>query len=220
MKYRIGYIDEDKKEVTKLRRRLRDLDINVINYKFKKNMTIDELMKQVYDSDIELLMIDYKLKGPLVTFNGEKIEKDLYEKKPQFPYIIFTSYRPDAEHFIEDWKSIYDKEVLSNSSDPADQVHFANILKKSIDQYKNLISKKKERLATLLIKGENEGLNAAEKSTLLNVQEDLQRLNQTTPTEIPAQLHSYDKIEELSTVRKEAEKFLKSLINSGETNES
>lgn len=212
-KYRIGYIDENADEVKMYQRKLRSFDIEVIGYEFKKGMTKEELLAQVYSSDIDLLLIDYKLKGTLVTFNGEEIESDIYEKKPLFPYIIFTSDKEHAENFIEDWKTIFDKEELSDFNKIRNE-RFVKIIEKSIEQYKNHIDKKKNILSELLIKGENEGLDAVEKSFLIEIQRDLQSLDKTNPKEIPEQLVSYDKLEDLSKSRKEAEQFLESLIKS------
>lgn len=212
-KYKIGYIDEDEQEVKMFRRKLRDFDIEVIGYKFSEDMSKEELLKQVYNSDIDLLLIDYKLKGTMVTFNGEEVEREIYDKKPLFPYIIFTSNPGDAENYVEDLKNIYDKEELSEDNKIRNE-HFVKIIEKSIEQYRNHIAKKKNQLSELLSKGEKEGLNAAEKSLLIETQRDLQNLDKTKPKEIPEQLLSYDKLEDLSKTRKEAEQFLESLIKS------
>ena len=70
----------------------RAFEIEIIGYDFHQGMTLDELMSQVYESDIDLLMIDYKLNETnQVTFNGEAVESDFYDKKPLFPHIIFTN---------------------------------------------------------------------------------------------------------------------------------
>jgi hypothetical protein len=219
LKYRIGYIDEDASEVKILQRKLREHDIEVIGYEFTQGMTKEELLKQVYSSDIDLLLIDYKLKGQLVTFNGEEIESDIYEKKPRFPYIIFTSDPSHAEGFIEDWKSIYNKNELF-SHDEAKNEKFIRIIIKSIEQYRNFVHRKKSELSFLLKKGEQEGLEVVEQHTMLSLQRELMSLDTTTAKELPEQLASYQKVESLSKVRKNAEDFLKSLIESDSENES
>ncbi len=60
-KYKIGYIDEDIRQVKKYTRRLKDFGFEIIGYDFHQGMSLEELMSQVYKSDIDLLMIDYKL---------------------------------------------------------------------------------------------------------------------------------------------------------------
>ncbi len=219
VKYRIGYIDEDETEVKTFQRKLRDYDIEVVGYEFTQGMTKEELLTQVYSSNIDLLMIDYKLKGQLVTFNGEEIESEIYENKPLFPYIIFTSDPPHAEDFIEDWKAIYDKQELF-SDDKERNERFIKIIIKSIEQYKSHILKKKNALSNLLEKGEKEGLNASEKDKLLSLQKELLSLDKTIAKEVPEQLASYQKVEDLSKARKDAEKFLKTLTEKKGENES
>lgn len=218
-KYKIGYIDEDASEVKTFQRKLRDSDIEVIGYTFTPGMTKEELLKQVYSSNIDLLMIDYKLKGQLVTFNGEEIESEIYENKPLFPYIIFTSDPTHAEDYVEDWKSIYDKQELF-SEDQERNERFVKVITKSIEQYKNYILKKKNALSDLLEKGEKEGLNASEKDKLLSLQKELLNLDKTIAKEVPEQLASYRKVDDLSKARREAEEFLKSLMEKKNQNES
>ena len=53
-KYKIGYIDEDIKQVKKYQRRFKNYGLEVIGYDFQKGMTLDELMHQVYESEIDL----------------------------------------------------------------------------------------------------------------------------------------------------------------------
>lgn len=87
--YKIGYIDEDINQVKLYRRKLRDFGFEVIGYDFSKGMSLKELMEQVYSSDIDLLMIDFRLKeGNIVAFNGDEVEREIYEKKP----LSLTSY--------------------------------------------------------------------------------------------------------------------------------
>ena len=115
-KYKIGYIDEDIRQVKKYTRRLKDFGFEVIGYDFHQGMSLEELMSQVYESDIDLLMIDYKLnEGNIVAFNGDAVESDFYDKRPLFPHIIFTNKVEQAEPFVEDWKIIFDNniEILS-----------------------------------------------------------------------------------------------------------
>ncbi|TSJ38967.1 hypothetical protein [Fluviicola chungangensis] len=213
--YTIGYVDENEAQVQLFQRRLKPYGLNVIGYKIPRGTEFDNLMNQIYESEIDLLMIDYKLsdKG-IVTFNGDKIESEFYEKKPLFPHIIFTSRVPDAEDFVEDWKIIFDKDDVTRDNDSLQR--FVTTLKKSIEQYKSHIQKKKDTIKTLLEKGEREGLTSIEKDLLLKNQRDLQGLDRTKNNELPEQLISLDQLENISKVRREAEEFLKSLISKNE----
>lgn len=215
-KYKIGYIDEDVKQVRKYQRRFRDFDIEIIGYEFNKGMSLEELMSQVYKSEIDLLMIDYKLRETnFVAFNGEAVESDFYEKRPLFPYIIFTNKVDQAEPFVEDWSKIYDKEEIFNDEGEGGKEsvqRFITTLIKKIEQYRNHIEKKKNAISELLLKGKNEGLNSAEEDRLITLQRELKDLDKTKIKEVPEKLISYENLEELSKTRKEAEAFLQSLI--------
>ncbi len=211
-KYTIGYIDEDPNEVNTYARRLRPLGFNVIGFEFKKGMSFNELMAQVYDANnIDLLMIDFNLKGSnIVAFDGDKIESDFYDKKPRFPHIIFTSDTEYAEGFVEDLKIIFDKEDVFEDEETIQK--FVTMLEKSILQYRNHIDKKKTLISELLIKGEEEGLNSSEQDSLISLQRELSDLDKTKKKEIPEKLISFEKLDDLSKTRKEAEAFLQSLI--------
>lgn len=214
-KYTIGYIDEDLKQVKKYQRRFRDFGIEVIGYEFNKGMSLDELMGQVYSSPIDLLMIDYKLRETnLVAFNGEAVESEFYDKRPLFPYIIFTNKVDQAEPFVEDWSKIFDKDEIFNEieEDKEKVQHFITTLIKKIEQYRSHIEKKKNTISELLLKGQSEGLNASEEDKLISLQRELRDLDKTKIKEVPEKLISYDKLEDLSKTRKEAEAFLQSLI--------
>ena len=81
IQYKIGYIDEDASQVKLYRRKLRDFGFEVVGYEFHKGITLEDLMKQVYNSDIDLLMIDFRLnESNIVPFNGDAVEREIYEK--------------------------------------------------------------------------------------------------------------------------------------------
>lgn len=215
-KYKIGYIDEDANQVKKYQRRFRKYGFEVIGYDFEEEMSLEELMEQVYKSDIDLLMIDYKLdETNKVTFNGEKVESDVYDKKPLFPHIIFTNKVDDAEPHVEDWKIIFDKDEIfdEDEEDEKKVKHFISNLERSIEQYKNHIEKKKKIVAELLEKGEKKGLNATDKDLLITKQEELSSLDRTHKSEIPKHLITEEKLTDLSKTKKDAEAFLNSLID-------
>ncbi|MEP5340469.1 MAG: hypothetical protein ABJL44_02660 [Algibacter sp.] len=211
-KYTIGYIDEDSEEVNTYARRLRPYGFNVIGFNFEKGMPFNQLMAQVYDANnIDLLMIDFNLKGSnIVAFDGDKVESDFYDKKPRFPHIIFTSDTEYAEGFVEDLKIIFDKEDVFEDEETIGK--FVTMLEKSILQYRKHIERKKTLISELLIKGEKKGLDSSEQNSLISLQRELRDLDKTKKKEVPEKLISFEKLEDLSKTRKEAEEFLQSLI--------
>ncbi|MEF3077813.1 hypothetical protein [Winogradskyella poriferorum] len=215
-KYKIGYIDEDIKQVKKYQRRFKNFGIEIIGYEFHQGMSLDELMNQVYESDIDLLMIDYKLNETnQVTFNGEIVESEFYDKKPLFPHIIFTNKVEQAEPHVEDWKIIFDKDDIFSEDDEDEKKvhHFITTLIKSIEQYRNHVNKKKVIVSELLEKGEKEGLTASEKDLLVTKQDELLALDKSERNEIPKHLLTEKKLDDLAKTKKDAEAFLQSLID-------
>ena len=223
VKYRIGYIDEDKSQVKLYKRKLREYGFEVMGYEFRKGMSLDELMHQVYNSNIDLLMIDYKLnESNIIPFNGDKVEKHIYENKPLFPHIIFTNKVDQAEPEVDDLKIIIDKESVfsSDEKDNSKSSRFVELLSKSIEQYKNLITKKKNLIADLLEKERTQELNAKENDLLLSTQRELQSLDKGRLKAIPEQLTSMEILGKLSDVRQEAEAYIESLLAQDDLDES
>lgn len=218
-KYKIGYIDEDQNQVKLYRRKLKNFGFEVIGYEITKGMPLNDLMQQVYSSDIDLLMIDFRLKeGNILAFNGDEVEREIYEKKPLFPHIIFTNKADQAEPDVDDLKIIFDKEIVFPDDDGGDHPktkHFIEVLTKSIEQYKNHIAKFKNTLSDLLEKEQTRELEPQEKNLLLSTQRELLNLDKMRLEEIPESLLPLDNLEKLSKARKDAEVFINSLLEEG-----
>lgn len=219
IKYKIGYIDEDITQVKLYRRKLRDFGFEVIGYEFHKGIELSELMEQVYNSDIDLLMIDFRLnESNIVPFNGDAVEREIYEKKPLFPHIIFTNKVDQAEPDVDDLKIIFDKEIIFPSEDEtANQhtEHFIDTLTKSIEQYKRHISKKKNIISELIEKEQKEGLDMEEKNLLLSTQRELSNLDLLQISELPESLISLDSLDKIAKARQDAEAYIQSLLEKG-----
>ncbi len=210
MSYKIGYIDENPHQVKKFARALKEHGFLVIGYDIIKGMPIENLIKQIYQSDVDLLMIDYFLKDKgILTFNGDEIERQYNEIKPNFPHIIFTSNEEDAFKDVDNPNIIYEKEMVTD-----DRVNrFSDILKKNIETYRSYIENRKTAIEELLRKGEDKGLSASEKDQLLRVQMELNSLDTKNKNEVPLQLISNQKLDDISKTRKEAQEFLQTLID-------
>ncbi len=206
MKYRIGYIDENPKEVAKYQRDLRDY-FDVVGYNIPQGLPLVDLIDQVYQSDIDLLMVDYLMvdKGILI-YNGDEVARAYEEIKPRFPIIIFTNEENQAFPHVDNPNMIYDKGHLTKNTK-----HFVEKIIKTIQLYKNFISKRKELIYELIQKGEKDGLKADEKHILLEAQLELNNLDKRS-NEVPLQLLDEKKVDNLSKTRREAEEFLESLI--------
>ncbi|MCT4237809.1 hypothetical protein HZP42_15605 [Elizabethkingia anophelis] len=219
IQYKIGYIDEDINQVKLYRRKLRAFGFEVIGYNFHKGIKLTELMEQVYSSDIDLLMIDFRLnESNIVPFNGDAVEKEIYEKKPLFPHIIFTNKVDQAEPDVDDLKIIFDKEIVFPSDDDTINSHttrFIDTLTKSIEQYKRHISKKKNIISELIEKEEKQKLDMEEKNLLLSTQRELSNLDLLQISELPESLISLDSLDKIAKARQDAEAYIKSLLEKG-----
>lgn len=206
MKYKIGYIDEDSSQVAKVEMRLRKY-FDVIGFNISKGLELDDLLKQVYESDIDLLMVDFLMvdKG-ILTYNGDEVVREFEEIKPRFPMIIFTNENTQAFPQVDNPNIIYEKSLLTNNPD-----HFVEILKKNILTYKNYLEKRKNIINDMLLKGEKEGLSSEEKHILLQTQTELINLDKWS-NEVPFQLLDDKRLENLSKTTKEAEEFLESIL--------
>ncbi len=207
----VGYIDEDINQVKIFTRALKEYGIYVIGYDIHRGMTVENILALVYNSDIDLLMIDFYLKDKgILTFNGDELARRFEEVKPRFPMIIFTSNENDAFDEVDDPNIIYNKDmVLENGK----VERFSQTLFKNVENYSSYIQKRKSQIAELLSKEEKEGLDYSEQNSLITLQRELGDLDKTENKEIPEKLISFEKLDNLSKTRKEAEEFLQSLID-------
>lgn len=210
-KYRVGYVDEDSTQVKIFTTALKEHNIEVVGYDIQQGMSEDEILDLVYDSNIDLVMFDYYLKDKgILTFNGDELERRFREIKPRFPIIIFTSNENDAFDDVDDPNIIYNKDMVLEDGKVE---RFVQMLSKNVENYRTYIDKRKGLISSLLLKGKEKGLNASEKDTLLSTQLELGALDKKAKKEIPLQLLSEEKLNEISKIKKDAEQFLQSLIN-------
>ncbi len=206
MKYKIGYIDEDSAAVIKYERKLRD-NFDIIGYDIEKGLLLDDLLKRVYDSDIDLLMVDYLMvdKG-ILTYNGDEVVRAYEEIKPKFPMIIFTNEESQAFPQVDNPNIIYDKKLVND-----DLAKFCEILTKNIKVYLDYVKKRKDIINSLIEKSTKASLSSKEKSTLFESQAELKNLDKWS-NEIPYQLFDLTTTDDIEKTRKEAEAYLESLI--------
>lgn len=208
MKYKIGYVDEDPDQVAKYQRKFRNY-FDVIGYNIEKGTELVDLLQRIYDSDIDLLLVDYLMvdKG-ILTFNGDEVVRLFEEIKPRFPIIIFTNEEAQAFPQVDNPNIIYDKSLVTN-----DIAHFVEILNKNILAYRNYIEKRQDIIGELLLKGEHgDELTSEEKHKLIQNQFELINLDKRS-NEVPFQLLDEKKLDNLSKTTKDAETFLESLLN-------
>lgn len=125
-------------QVTKYQRKFQNY-FDVIGYNIKKGTELADLLQEIYDSDIDLLMVDYLMvdKG-ILTFNGDEVVRLFEEIKPRFPIIIFTNEEAQAFPQVDNPNIIYDKSLVATNID-----RLVEILNKNIQVYKKYVEKGK-----------------------------------------------------------------------------
>ena len=183
---------------------------NVIDYGIEKGLKLDELLNRIYDSEIDLVMVDFLLnERGILGFNGDQVIREFKKIKPEFPMIIFTSKDKQAYPAVDDVNLIYDKARIRD--DDAELQRFITVLSKNIEKYRNDIKQREDRIKELIAKRESgEELDAEEKSNLYRLQFELSNLDQRTK-ETPDQLLVDLKLDQLSTTADEAAELLRNL---------
>ena len=207
MKHKIGFIDEDERQVFHYQLKLED-HFEVIGYDIEKGMPLDDLLKQVYESDISLLMVDYFLVDKnILAFNGDEVVRRYEEIRPKFPMIIFTNEEGMAFTDVDNPNIIYNKGMVN---DEKNLDKLTQTLQKNIQLYEDYISKRKTIIADLLTKNKAEKLNAKDQHVLTQAQFELQSLDKWA-VEAPMQLLTEQKIEEITDINQKADEFLTEL---------
>ena len=206
--YTIGYVDENPTEVKTIARNLRK-DFNVITYDIPKGLQKQDLIDQIYQTEIDLLLVDFKMRDRNhLTYNGDEVVRAFEALRPNFPMIIFTNNENDAFPAVDDVNIIYDKKVMRE-----ERPHFLEFINKNIKNYHRYIQVRKERIAELLHQRAERELNVREKDELFTLQLDLNRLDPRGLEANPNQLLSDMNLDRLNQVTKDAEALLKSLTD-------
>jgi len=209
-KYTIGFVDEDPQEIRRYANRLEPVGFKIIDYDIKKGLQLDELLDRIYNSEIDMVMVDFLLnERGVLGFNGDRVIREFKKIKPDFPMIIFTSKDRQAYPAVDDVNLIYDKARIRD--DDAELQRFITILSKNIEKYRNDIKQREDRIKELIAKREDgEELDSQEKSELYRLQFELSNLDQRTK-ETPDQLLVDLKLDQLSTTADEAAELLRNL---------
>jgi hypothetical protein len=209
MKYKIGYVDDQAQQFAKCERILRN-EFEVIGYDIVKGLPLQDLIQQILDSEIQLLMVDYLMVDKqMLAYNGDEVVRDFDKKKHTFPMIILTNHEDQAFPEVDNPNIIYGKDMMNEKNLPK----FIDIIRKNIKIYEGYKNARRNRIKELINKGENGGgLSENEKDELLKNQLELKTLD-TSSNEVPLQLLSNENLQNLSKTRKEAEDYLKSLLD-------
>ena len=161
--YKIGMIEDIEDSFKDYEKAFSKREINLI--RLNNFDTIEELHQNILKEEIEVIILDYKLK-PKYKYTGTEIISELEKLMPDFACFILTVYPEESiEEELVASNNIYDKKtatVLGKSEFEnfvKDLKHAANVYKK---RKENLIEEYKRKKADAISKK----LNAKEKDQI------------------------------------------------------
>ncbi|MCK5707628.1 MAG: hypothetical protein KAI43_08245 [Candidatus Aureabacteria bacterium] len=176
-KYKILYIDEERKE---LREFIRNFDQQFEVETQLPGEDMDEMIRPVIDNTVDALIVDHSLSDYRIdvkvhiTYTGSDIIEEVKRRKNDFPCFILTSYDVDAAQNLGDVNDIYPK-AMRNPECKYGKLTLQETIRFQIEHYKNRIKEKKDRLCELLEKNEKDGLSLVEENELLDIDNYLER---------------------------------------------
>ena len=142
-KYRIGYIDEEPKEVEDFQSYFdayeSEIEVIPIN---PNDKDIEDIVDEVLVNKCDVIVIDFYLKyaDSHVKVNGDELLLRIKERQLNLPLLIFTSRREEANNgFLLIYTLICDKSEINDPENPA----FKNKIVKHIEFYLELKKKYK-----------------------------------------------------------------------------
>ena len=136
--------------------------------------SLDSLLKQIEDCDLDCLIVDFELKeADIVQFNGDEIIDALRSKYPFFPVFIITAKEED-----DVLSQVEDNDIvrMKNELDDKPSILKQRIQNKIIQYYKAI--EEAESIITKLIQKKNtEGLSLSEEELLTEKYMFLEKIN-------------------------------------------
>lgn len=170
MVYNIGIVDDDATKITQLitylrlgwndiegnliKEKYKDVKLNPMELELKDNLT--EMVKKVYESKLDALIIDYKLSSQQnISYTGIELVEAIQEKLFQFPIFVLTSYQDDL--FLKECFDVYQVfEFDRYINDKDERIELNSKIVEQIKKYRNsILSWKKELFELLPNSGKN-----------------------------------------------------------------
>ena len=176
-KYKILYIDEEKKELRAFTRNFDQI------FEVETQLPVEDMEKlicPVIDNTVDALIVDHLLTEYRIdvevhiTYTGADIIEKVKSKKADFPCFILTSYDEAAARSLSDVNAIYPK-AMRNPENKYGKLTLQETIRFQIEHYKNRIKEKQERWCELLDKHGKDGLNQKEENELLDIDNYLER---------------------------------------------
>lgn len=156
--YKIGYVDEDKGQSNSFYHFLKD-DFDIVLFEITDETEIDLLVNEIYDSGIDMLVLDFRLdENGLVDFNADKLVDKIQERNLYYPLVVLTSHELDALDHMNNANLVNGKEEMLG---PKVDI-FKQKLIKIANSYQNKMVETESKLAELEKKRKESGLDPDE----------------------------------------------------------
>lgn len=207
-KYKIGYLDEESQWIDKFMFRFKD-DFDIYTFKLDSNTTIDDIIKQVIDEELDCLVADFELKeADTIQFNGDEVIEVLHDRYPYFPVFIITSKdEDDVLNQVEDNDIVRLKDELDTKPDI-----LKHRINNKISSYYGQIEKAERLIQDLVEKRNAEGLSPNEEQNLIDQYSFLGKINPDDRL-IPDSLIQPESITKLNEISQDAKLILEALQN-------
>lgn len=207
-KIKLGYLDEDFTNRCLFFNSFNG-PFNVVLFdKFEKIRTLDDLMAEIEESDIDVLAVDYKMaESGVVTYNGNEVVNMLYERKRYFPVFMITSHITTAVNNMNDVFLINDKNNIYKPENLPDSIQK---IKGAVVAYRRRLNGIEERCRYLENKqNSEEGLTQEEENELLCLHVEQRAIDPKANPFSPDMLQTQS-IKELQELVKNSRELLKS----------
>lgn len=138
-KYKLGYVDDDKSDVASFYKYIKPYQDTILFERFipKKLIDIEELYEKIKESNLDILVIDYRLNEYAnINFLGSDLIHYVHKHRRDFPCILLTSHPDEAIDNFENVHLIYDKSMIFGSNEE-NRKRFYRILISAIEKYIN-----------------------------------------------------------------------------------
>lgn len=207
-KIKLGYLDEDFTNRCLFFNSFNG-PFNVVLFdKFEKIRTLDDLMAEIEESDIDVLAVDYKMaESGVVTYNGNEVVNMLYERKRYFPVFMITSHITTAVNNMNDVFLINDKNNIYKPENLPDSIQK---IKGAVVAYRRRLNGIEERCRNLENKQNSEEcLTQEEENELLCLHVEQRAIDPKANPFSPDMLQTQS-IKELQELVKNSRELLKS----------
>lgn len=217
MKYKIGFVDDERDIIMKLQRQnngkkfsVNNSDVEIEIVEIPLHSEIDEVIEEINSRSLSAIIVDYLLSNTRgdIHYDGVDIVNKMEEERINFPTFILTGYSDDAENCMVDLNKIYKKPEYTR------EPHFLNRrIVRQIQNYQDRISKAEEKLIELTRKREKLDIN--EEKTMLELDDFLEK-STSNKSRIPSVLKESKNLKMMQSLIDATESILKEVKKNGD----